>query len=135
MVKSAKVERISFEALFFPGFIASNIRKMKAMGGRETGRLAVVLCVAVLLAATLAQSAHICGLPSPNLGRGPQFSSLVSANGPCLICMMGHSATITLLLLILLLPATRKGPRQRVDPRPRALLEAFRLYVRPPPAF
>lgn len=105
------------------------------MDGQEIGRTAVLLCVAVLLAANLAQSVHICGLSSPNLGREAQFGSPAPVTGPCLICMMGQPATAALLFLILLLPATQKGTRKRLESHPRVLLEAFRLYVRPPPAF
>ena len=108
---------------------------MSDMDRQEIGRTAVLLCVSVLLAANLAQSAHICGLPSPNLGREAQFGSQAPVTGPCLICMMGQPATAALLFLILLLLATQKETRRRLESHPRVLLEAFRLYVRPPPAF
>ena len=93
------------------------------------------LCIAMLLLSTTAQAVHFCELSI--VGElGVSQSQPASPNGAvCLICLMAHS-TAAAVLLVVFSPTFRRRARASVPlVRPKLFLEAFQLYVRPPPAW
>ena len=95
----------------------------------------VYLCVALLLAATVAQAAHFCGSQSVDLHHGTQLRSDSANSTLCLTCLMAQSVAALVLCITFSSVLHR---RVRVSPpqiHPRPFLESFQLYVRPPPIF
>jgi hypothetical protein len=93
------------------------------------------LGAALLLVATLAQSAHFCGFQSLDLRDGTQLRADSPNTTLCLTCLMAQSVA-AIALSISISAVFRR--RLRVSPlqiQPRPFLEFFRLYVRPPPIF
>jgi hypothetical protein len=89
--------------------------------------------MAVLLA-MLAVSVHVCGSQALESGRVTQVTSVSSAGGPCLICLMRQPAA-TAFPLLALLPLGLAGSHTiPVEKHLRLLPAGFRLYIRPPPA-
>ena len=93
------------------------------------------LCIAMLLLSTTAQAVHFCELSIAG-ELGVSQSQPASPNGAvCLICLMAHS-TAAAVLLVVFSPTFRRRARASVPlVRPKLFLEAFQLYVRPPPAW
>jgi len=90
-------------------------------------------CIVLLLVATMAQTVHFCGLPAVGSSGAAQFCSASSGSALCLTCLMAQSAAAALFFIILF-PAWRRRVAERHRPvRPRAFLDCFHLYVRPPP--
>jgi hypothetical protein len=93
------------------------------------------LGVALLLVATVAQTAHFCGFQSLDLRDGTQLRPESPNTTLCLTCLMAQSVA-AIVLSIAFSSVFRR--RARVSPlhlQPRSFLVAFQLYVRPPPTF
>jgi hypothetical protein len=93
------------------------------------------LCIAMLLLSTTAQAIDFCELCAAG-DRGIFQSQPASPNSAaCLICLLAHS-TAAVVLAVVLSPTFRKRVRPSVPlVRPKLFMEAFQLYVRPPPAW
>jgi hypothetical protein len=101
---------------------------------RTTGtKWLAYLGVAVLLVATVVQTAHFCGFQSLDLRDGTQLRPDSPNTTLCMTCLMAQSVA-AIALSIAFSSVFRR--RARVSPlhlQPRSFLVAFRLYVRPPP--
>ena len=100
---------------------------------RTSWRWLVCSCVALLLLATSAQAAHLCGLLIH--GTHPAAQSVSGASGAvCITCLMAQSSAEAEIVLVFssnLRCSARVLPPQM---QARSFLESFQLYVRPPPA-
>jgi hypothetical protein len=95
----------------------------------------VYLCVALLMITTVAQAAHFCGALSTDLNHGTQLRADSANSTLCLTCLMAQSAAALLLAITFTSVLRRRVPVSPLQIHPRALLESFQLYVRPPPIF
>src|SRR6516164_8557730 len=100
---------------------------------RRTQRITLV-CVFLILLTMCAQAGHNCSALVLDSSSNPHLTASVTANSPCLLCMLAHSATLAVVVLLLsVVPVTR--PRVRVvDFFPPISWTGFDLSVRPPPS-
>jgi len=97
-------------------------------------RLAL-LCLALLLVATVAQAAHFCGFQSFDLRGGAQMRAESPNTTLCLTCLMAQSVAALVLSTTFSSVFRRRLRVSLLQIRPRTFLESFQLYVRPPPIF
>ncbi len=97
-------------------------------------RYAALLCVAVIAVITSVAAAHACQVFGPN-GQQIRSGAAVSPDhGPCLICLSAHSPSLAAPFAAIpasLIQAEMAGARPLSE---RPSLQAFGLYVRPPPS-
>jgi hypothetical protein len=93
-----------------------------------------LVCILLLLAAIMAQAAHVCGASLFGASSATQLRPASSSSTLCLICLMAQSAAAAFVFAVLC-PTLRHSLDVR-SPQiaPRSLLDSFHLYVRPPPA-
>ena len=92
-------------------------------------------CIAILLLAATFQAAHICGSQLPDSRHAAQFQS-GSPNTPvCLICLLAESTKAVLISISCFLTLWTSVHVCFPQSQPRAFLQSFPLYVRPPPAY
>ncbi|MGB6677830.1 MAG: hypothetical protein WBE44_14135 [Terriglobales bacterium] len=92
-----------------------------------------LLCVTLLLLATVAQAAHFCSLQSFDLTDGTQFRADSPNATLCLICLMAQSVAAIVLSVVFSSVFRRRLQVSLPQMDPRPFLESFQLYVRPPP--
>jgi hypothetical protein len=95
----------------------------------------IYLGAALLLVATVSQTAHFCGFQSLDPCGGTQLRADSPNTRLCLTCLMAQSVA-AVALSIAYSPILRRRVRgQTPQIHPRPFLESFQLYVRPPPVF
>lgn len=94
-----------------------------------------VLCIAVLMAASVVEAAHFCELFAGTV-RAQASTANTQGNTPhvCVICATAHQASMGAAIAIVVptLADTASTPVGIVQPHSR--LRAFTMDVRPPPA-
>lgn len=93
------------------------------------------LGVALLLVATLAQTAHFCGFQSLDLRDGTQLRPDSANTTLCMTCLMAQSVAAIVLSMTFSSVFLRRARVSPLHLQPRSFLVAFQLYVRPPPVF
>jgi hypothetical protein len=101
---------------------------------RTTGaKWLVYLGVALLLAATVAQTTHFCGFQSLDLRDGTQVRPDSPNTTLCMTCLMAQSLAAIALSLAFSSVFRRRARVSPLHLQPRSFFVAFQLYVRPPP--
>jgi hypothetical protein len=102
---------------------------------RQPGWVArlVLACILLLLAATFAQAAHVCGLSIFGASSATQLRPASATSTLCLICLMAQSAVAAFVFAVLSPALHHSLVVRSPQVAPRSLLDSFRLYVRPPP--
>jgi hypothetical protein len=90
-------------------------------------------CILLLLAATVAQAAHVCGLAVFDASSATQLRPASATSTLCLICLMAQSAVAAFVFAVLSPVLRYRLVARSPQVAPRSLLDSFRLYVRPPP--
>jgi hypothetical protein len=91
------------------------------------------LGVALLLVATVAQTAHFCGFQSLDLRDGTQLRPDSANTTLCMTCLMAQSVAAIVLSIVFSCVFRRRARVSPLHLQPRSFLVAFQLYVRPPP--
>src|SRR5277367_1373552 len=101
---------------------------------RTTGtKWLAYLGVAVLLVATVAQTAHFCGFQSLDLRDGTQLRPDAPNTSLCMTCLMAQSVAAIALSIVFFSVFRRRARVSPLHLQTRSFLVAFQLYVRPPP--
>jgi hypothetical protein len=91
------------------------------------------VCIAFLLVAGTAQTAHFCGFRGPDADDSSQVRVSSAATSLCLVCLMAQTATAAPTFLALFPTLIRSRRVSIPQAREHSFLQAFHLYVRPPP--
>ena len=92
-----------------------------------------LLCVTILLVATMAQATHVCAFQFGDVQGTPQVRTGVWSSPTCLICLMATSISLVAFFVFISLGRAKVARIRCSQPRPCLFLDAFHLYVRPPP--